>query len=284
MIEIITFIYKNFLIIDNLCQLPVNRKVKIGICHFYLKVSFLYLLRLRPQQLSFLGHKLYFQNLPELRVMFIEIFLNQSYLVKTKNKSPVIIDAGANIGLCTIFYKYLYPNSKVYCFEPDNNTFSLLQKNIKSFEFSDVCLNKKALSDKNGKTSFFSDMTGVSSETNSVFNLSDNGQKKMVMVECVRLSDFIESLNVKIGILKLDIEGSESLVLKDMTKSLMNIGNLIIEYHLLSDFVKNPLSEILLCLERNNFKFQITPAITQLTVTANNFTRNYYISASNVVK
>ena len=58
---------------------------------------------------------------------------------------PFIIDCGANIGLSVIYLKNLYPDAEIVAFEPDEQNFQLLQKNIASFGFKNVEARKEAV-------------------------------------------------------------------------------------------------------------------------------------------
>jgi len=75
-------------------------------------------------------------------------------------------------------------------------------------------------------------------------------------VKAARLADF---LNTKIDFLKIDIEGAEYEVIKDIQPKLCNVNNLFLEYH--GMFTTNEqLVEILNILQKNNFNFYIKEA------------------------
>lgn len=49
-------------------------------------------------------------------------------------KSPrVIVDAGANIGLTSVFYANKHPGAKIFAIEPEPSNFELLKKNTASY-------------------------------------------------------------------------------------------------------------------------------------------------------
>ena len=59
-----------------------------------------------------------------------EIFEEEVYRFQTENKTPLIIDCGANIGLSVLYFRRLFPNAKIIAFEPDEGIFKILQKNM----------------------------------------------------------------------------------------------------------------------------------------------------------
>ena len=44
---------------------------------------------------------------------------------------PLIVDAGANIGLSALWFGVRYPGARLYCFEPEARCFDLLQHNLR---------------------------------------------------------------------------------------------------------------------------------------------------------
>ena len=59
---------------------------------------------------------------------FFEI---QKTIYEKINEVPtVIFDVGANVGDVTKEYSAMFPNSKIYCFEPVPNTFKELKNRV----------------------------------------------------------------------------------------------------------------------------------------------------------
>ena len=46
------------------------------------------------------------------------------------NDTPIIFDVSANKGQSVEYYKKLFPNCIIHCFEPDIDTFKILYKKI----------------------------------------------------------------------------------------------------------------------------------------------------------
>src|SRR5439155_6719444 len=44
--------------------------------------------------------------------------------------AAVILDAGANIGMATLWLRGTYPAAEVHCFEPESENFDLLCRNV----------------------------------------------------------------------------------------------------------------------------------------------------------
>jgi FkbM family methyltransferase len=42
---------------------------------------------------------------------------------------PVIIDAGANVGLCAVFYANRFPDARIIAIEPEPSNYEMLKKN-----------------------------------------------------------------------------------------------------------------------------------------------------------
>lgn len=64
-----------------------------------------------------------------------DIFVQQEYAFDFYPKEPLrIIDAGANIGLTSIYYKERFPNAHIVALEPDHANYLILQKNTASLD------------------------------------------------------------------------------------------------------------------------------------------------------
>lgn len=189
--------------------------------------------------------------------MFNEIFAYDIYKFTATNSSPKIIDCGSNIGLSILYFKSLYPDANVIGFEPCPETFNLLQKNIEENKLENVVIYNKALSDKEEKISFYVSKDYPAHGGTSSSEAKNNKQVNLEqIVDSVKLSEYI---NQPIDFLKMDIEGAEDLVLKELAGSgkLKQVKSMILEYHHhMYDPNKDCLAAVLKYLEDNNFGYQ----------------------------
>ncbi|VVB82625.1 Hexuronic acid methyltransferase AglP [uncultured archaeon] len=238
-----------------------SRRIKKKIFFYMLKINLKYLLM--DKFFKFKTEKFFQYNIStfeyaNLRQLFEEIFYRSEYYFDSEDKSPVIIDCGANIGLSIIFFKWLYPKSRIYGFEPDKKTFDLLQSNISKNNLKDVHLINAAVSDKDGKIDFFIDPKHIGHMAMSTRH--GRMPKQKISVQSILLSSFIKKNKIeKIDLIKMDIEGSEKEVIRDLNKNKIfdRIKKLLIEYHHKIVGEKSCLAEYLEILEKNKFEYQI---------------------------
>src|SRR5215467_13838161 len=116
----------------NLVRSKMPHKDRIVYDYFRIsaKAAIHRLLKTRMASERIAGFTIHAFDYDAISFLFGEIFLRGEYLFASKSPSPVILDCGANIGMASLFFKWLYPQSVVYAFEPDKNTFLMLQKNI----------------------------------------------------------------------------------------------------------------------------------------------------------
>src|SRR5215203_885226 len=209
-----------------------------------------YLKHLPPGKL--MEHKLKdgiisYRNAQELLHGFDEIFIQELYKIELE-PNCYIIDCGANIGLSVIYLKQTLPTCTLLAFEPDEENFSLLSRNVSSFKFEDVELKNEAVWIEN-TTIGFTNEGSMSSKVDQ----NDTAGKK---IKASRLKDF---LNKKVDFLKIDIEGAEYAVIKDVQDVLYNVRNLFLEYHGTFDQNKE-LVDIFNILSKSGFQFYIKEA------------------------
>lgn len=147
----------------------------------------------------------------------------QTLRFRADRPNPLIYDCGANVGISVLYWKSLYPQSRVVAFEPDPQAFSCLRRNTKPFP--DVELHQAAVWNMNGSVVFACD--GADGGTLAVYN-SENKSRISATVKAVRLRDL---LTEPIDLLKMDIEGAEVDVLLDCADRLPLIERLFVEYH-----------------------------------------------------
>ena len=165
------------------------------------------------------GKTVYFSNATEFVAGLKEIFVDKIYSQRLPDH-PYIIDCGANIGLSVIYMKKQFPDAEIVAFEPDNQNFELLKKNVEAGGYTNVVLRKEAVWIENKMIHFSS--TGT---TDSHISSQTAGS---VEVAAIRLKDLFTR---KIAFLKIDIEGAEFQVIKDIAEKLDLVDNMFVEYH-----------------------------------------------------
>ena len=160
-----------------------------------------------------------------------EIFTNDCYYFESDSPKPLIIDVGSYIGLSILYFKQLYPQSKIIAFEPNRVTFDMLKENMFINNITGVDLHNTAILDKKSEKEMYIDNSGMNRFSVASFNKNAWNRKvksKKVIVKTERLDKY---LNVQVDMLKLDVEGSEQIILKSVGKYLSNIRNISLEYH-----------------------------------------------------
>lgn len=170
-----------------------------------------------------LGTTIKFVDVTTLLGGLKEIYLDGCYEFDLgSNKSPYIIDCGANIGLSVLYFKKMYPDAKIMAIEADPVIFDVLKRNVTNAGLTDVELINAAVWDSAEQLSFRTE-GGASGRIAMV-----GDEHKMTSIRGVRLRDL---LNKKVDLLKIDIEGAESRVIKDCTVNLINVDRIFLEYH-----------------------------------------------------
>lgn len=174
-----------------------------------------------------------------------EVWGQNSYHFETQKDHPLIIDIGSHIGISVLYFKSLYPNSKILAFEPNPITFKLLEKNIESNGIDDTQIINKAVWKEDGIKKFYIDDKEDSWHSNSSFLESSwTGKEitKEISVQTTRLDEYITG---DIDMLKIDTEGSELSIVKAHKRYLNKIENIAIEYHPSRDYKIEDLLNIL---------------------------------------
>ena len=177
-----------------------------------------------------------------------EIFFDKEFLFENHNNEDLLIyDCGANVGLATLFFEKMYDNAKIKSFEADPSIFLYLKENVNNNQLKNVELFNNAVWINNEDVYFSQE----GSDGGSIYG-SENSKIK---VNGLRLRDLIEK-EIKIDLLKIDIEGAEADVLIDCNEMLQKVKYLFVEYH---SFLKSKqrLDELLKILSLNGFRYTI---------------------------
>jgi hypothetical protein len=68
-----------------------------------------------------------------------EVFLQQAYRLALQRPPSVIVDAGANIGLTSVYFALRYPAARIVAVEPEASNFALLTTNTRIIRTSHRC-------------------------------------------------------------------------------------------------------------------------------------------------
>lgn len=228
----------------------LHRRLRIsrGVLRAYLVISIIEALQLPQRSISLLGTSVSFPDVFWMRFLIEELLLGRQYAVwPPLRPDPLIVDAGANIGLATIYFKCLFPRSHVISIEPHPATARYLRANLIAADFPDVDIVERALAGSSGGRWLAGD--GV------VAALSDQPGEDAVPVETVSLHSLIPG-SQDIDILKLDIEGAELEVLRSIAADLSQIDQIIAEIHVW-DPNPDPLPEVLKLLHSGGHRYEI---------------------------
>jgi FkbM family methyltransferase len=189
-------------------------------------------------------------NHQELLGLKKEIFYEGRYEIDCDNESPKIIDAGAHVGLATLYFKSRWPNAKITCIEPHPQTFEYLKKNLWMNKLDDVEVIQAALAEQVGERQLFFDTT--EDEWFSTAGFHDkawNGdqQSQSIRVNTIPLKQVITE---PVNILKLDVEGAETTVLSAAQSVFPFIHHIIMEYH---PHPKNDWNQLMINLKKHHF-------------------------------
>lgn len=215
---------------------------------FRLKIAASLFPRFKKRTISALGLKIFFYDQKSLFMEFKDIFKNEIYCFAPASHSdaPKIIDGGGFIGISALYFLWKYPGSRVTIFEPSKEALPYLRKNIEMNHFeARAAIIEKGLSDKEGEAPF-------ASSASDAGKISEKGN---TAISVTRLSNFITE---KVDFVKLNIEGAELNVLRDLDKNnkFLFIDQFCIEWHSFAHSPQN-LDELLAILKKNGCKYLI---------------------------
>lgn len=167
------------------------------------------------------------------------------YQKQKENHQPTILDVGANKGQSIDFFLSLFPNARIFAFEPNPVLFQKLQQKYRGNSL--IHLVNKGVSNQNGQlelketvtdeTSTFEDLNYESKylerKTKILGVNKDQLVRKSYWVDVIRLSDFIQEQGITdIHILKIDTEGHEYNCLEGLFSGDIPLINFIqLEHH-----------------------------------------------------
>ena len=192
-----------------------------------------------------------YENEKEFHTLKSEIFSSECYSTNLTSETPTIIDVGAYIGLSVIYFKSVYPKSYIQAFEPNPFAREILKENIFINNLDNVEILPYAVDLEERERYFFINKTDMNWQSTGSFSQKSWNGKSVndtpIEVKTKKLSTFLDK---DVDILKIDIEGLESNILKECRHLLKNVKVILLEYHP----VKENLSDVISLLKGQNFQ------------------------------
>jgi len=178
-------------------------------------------------------------NAPSSIDTLVEIFRDRTHMKLsefTGKNDEIVLDLGANEGYYSIAMTENNQNLKILALEPLEENYKLLNKNIKENNLKNIKTFQTAISDTKGKIHFetYPHISTVASENilkqKRVWMDQDKISKHKV--NSTTLYDFFYNYDIRnIDILKMDVEGSETSILKNSSSILKKIKKIVVETH-----------------------------------------------------
>jgi FkbM family methyltransferase len=155
-------------------------------------------------------------------------FIDEEYRrIIDAGETPLIVDAGANIGASVLFFRWRYPDAKIIAIEPEGGNFAVLQRNVGSSP--SVTLLQAALASHDGSLRLRD--SGRGSDAFRVGrDVADDGSD-LGEVRAVSMGSLISGVTATPLLAKIDIEGSEADVFARNTDWVDAFPAIAIELH-----------------------------------------------------
>jgi FkbM family methyltransferase len=155
-----------------------------------------------------------------------EVFEHQYYRLPLRFAPATILDLGANIGLSAIYFARCYPGSRIACVEPVPENLKFLIRNLRDNAVAaDVIA--AAIDAKDGVVAI---ERGVADYGHKIAAVP--AAPGALEVASVSVPSILRRLGWdRIGLLKIDIEGHENVLLSKACDWLQDVDALCLEYH-----------------------------------------------------
>jgi FkbM family methyltransferase len=158
-------------------------------------------------------------RLPTRHQWHLDAFSDQAGLLRDRAVRTVI-DAGADIGTMTRRYRDMFPNARIYCFEPFEPSWQKLSANFRDdrnveplrLGLAEVCGRRRFSVNRDSRTN---SLLPVSPRHGDIISGGVMDTVSVGEVEVITLDAFCVARGIdRVDVLKLDVQGAEVLALK----------------------------------------------------------------------
>jgi FkbM family methyltransferase len=145
-------------------------------------------------------------------------------------KGMIVADIGAQSGFYTLLLsKRVGASGKVVAFEPLPANVRMLEENLRLNDVENVIIRREAVGDRSGEISFH---FPIEEPTLVAGPLVPGDATGDFFVKCVSLDDSVLRENIRLDLIKIDVEGAEESVVEGALQTIQRFHpTLIIELH-----------------------------------------------------
>ena len=159
-----------------------------------------------------------------------QIQVRREYEFEVDRAPEVIIDAGANVGLASIYFASRYPGARILAIEPEAGNLELLERNVAAYP--NVTVVRAALWHENAPLDLVDPGLGQWAFMTQGRGEAEHYGPHVHEVQGITLDTLCRDHGLeRIDILKMDIEGAEREVFADPSAWIGKVDTLIVELH-----------------------------------------------------
>ena len=153
-------------------------------------------------------------------------------LDSVRNKD--IIDAGGYVGDTALLFSS-YTDKNIHVFEASPSNMDIIRETIRLNQLENIVPVSKALGEKSGMATF---SLGERNSCNSLVERPGYNYPNHIEVPVITLDDYVRENNLEVGLIKVDIEGGEQLLLKGAVETIRTQHPILLIsiYHSANDF------------------------------------------------
>ena len=161
------------------------------------------------------------------RHAFAQVFIQREYEVDYGAPLKYIVDAGANIGMATLYFKQRFPEAEVVAIEPhprNAEAFRLHTSHLKNVRLYEAALHSRG--------SIEMHVTDEGFGSNGFMTRLDASEQSVATVRSITLEEIRQDMHwPHFDLVKLDIEGGEGALFEQGLDWMKHTTHIMLEFH-----------------------------------------------------